>query len=129
MVGGERLGCRDIRGFDEALLASRDPGAPAPPRLVVVEPAGPPALFDRWAEDDVQVRRSLRLRRAEDGAEVLVVATLASHGFGVPSSLSVESVRADDRGEIVRSGVHLKVDVERTLARWDESAWGWPEHP
>lgn len=125
----DRLGCRDLRGFEEALLAALDPRAPSPPRIWILDPAttASPSLFDRWAEDAEQVRRTLVLRRARDGAEVRVVATLASHGFGVPTSIVVESVRAGDRGEIVRSGVHLKVDVERAPADQDEPAWGAPD--
>jgi hypothetical protein len=112
-----RLACREVRGFADALAAARDPRAPAPARLVLVAPAcGTRAWLDGWSEDAEQVRRSLVIRRALDDVEIAVVATLASHGYGVPTSLAVESVRADGQTAISRSGVHLKVDVEAALA-------------
>jgi hypothetical protein len=127
---GEPMSCHDVRGFDEALIAARDPLAPAPLRLVLVDTAAREresacAWLDAWAEDTEQVRRSFVIRRAIDGAEIAVVATLASHGFGVPTSLALESVREREGGDILRSGVHLKIDVARALARGD--AWGTPE--
>jgi len=70
------------------------------------------------------VRRTLVIRRAGDGAQVAIIATLASHGFGVPTSLAVESVREREGGEILRSGVHLKVDVHAVLARYDADIGG-----
>lgn len=117
------MSCRDVRGFDEALIAARDRLATAPQRLVIVDAAmddGERArhFLERWSEDTEQVRRTLLLRRAADGAEVEVVATLSSHGYGVPTSLAIESVRQRE-GHILRSGVHLKVDIERELARYE----------
>ena len=118
--GMPRFSCGDVRGFEDARDAALDPAAPAPSRLVLVAPGdetGP--WLERWAEDAEQVRRALVIRRALDGAEVAIVATLASHGYGVPTSLAVESVRAREDSEILRSGVHLKVDVDAALARHD----------
>jgi hypothetical protein len=113
----DTFGCRDVCGFADALEAARDPIAFAPSRLVIVAPeADTLAWIERWSEDADQVRRAIRIRRAADGAEVAIIATLASHGFGVPTSLSVESVRAREGGDILRSGVHLKVDVDALLA-------------
>lgn len=117
---GTRVSCRDVRGFGDALGAARDPIAPAPARLVIVAPEDDAlAWIEQWSEDAEQVRRSLVIRRAADGAHVVVIATLASYGFGVPTSLAVESVRARENDDILRSGVHLKVDVEALLARYD----------
>ena len=49
---GERVSCRDVRGFGEALEAARDPIALAPSRLVVVAPEDDAlAWIERWAED------------------------------------------------------------------------------
>jgi hypothetical protein len=118
--GTTRAACHEVRGFGEALVAARDPLAPAPLRLVI---AGlddqARAWLARWAEDAEQVRRTVVLRRAADGAQVAIIATLASHGFGVPTSLCVESVRSREGGDILRSGVHLKVDVQAVLAGCD----------
>lgn len=116
---GARVSCRDVRGFGEALVAAADPIAFAPTRLVLVAPEDDAlAWIEHWAEDAEQVRRSLVIRRAADGAQIAIVATLASYGFGVPTSLAVESVRAREGGDILRSGVYLKVDVAAALARF-----------
>jgi hypothetical protein len=116
-LGAEHVTCREVRGFGEAFEAACDPRAPAPPRLVLAGLDAPAvAWLERWAEDTEQVRRALSIRRDADGAQVAVVATLSSHGFGVPTSLAVESVRAGEDDEIRRSGVHLKVDVMAALA-------------
>lgn len=125
--GHAPMRCRDVRGFEEALEAARDATAAMPARLVIVDAAidaGERARLwlDAWSEDTAQVRRAFAIRRAGDGARVLVVATIASHGFGVPTSLSVESVRAEAAGDIARSGVHLTIEAER--AAWDDDAWG-----
>jgi len=116
-AGGERLACREVRSFAEAVVAARDALAPAPARLEIdgLDRAAS-AWVERWAEDAEQVRRSLSIRRGADGAEVTIIATLASHGYGVPTSLAVESVRARGSNDIVRSGVHLRVDVDAVLA-------------
>jgi hypothetical protein len=120
-AGAARLSCAEVGGFPEALTAAADPLAPAPSRLVIVEPAPATcAWIEHWAEDDEQVRREVLVRRARDGASVAVIATLASHGYGVPTALAVESVRARLDGDILRSGVHLRVDVEAVLAREHE---------
>lgn len=122
-AGAARLPCGEVGGFVEALAAAADPLAPAPLRLVIVEPApATSAWIEHWAEDDEQVRREVLVRRAHDGATVAVIATLASHGYGVPTAFAVESVRARLDGEILRSGVHLRVDVEAVLAREREPA-------
>jgi hypothetical protein len=76
------------------------------------------AWAEQWSEDAEQVRRSLVIRRVSDGAQIAVIATLASYGFGVPTSLAVESLRARETSDILRSGVHLKVDVAAALARF-----------
>jgi hypothetical protein len=128
-AGGERLSCREVKCFGEALLAARDPLAPAPLRLEIkgLDDVAS-AWLERWAEDAEQVRRSLTIRRDTDGAEVTIIATLASHGYGVPTSLAVESVRARGAGDILRSGVHLRVDVEAVLASRFEMDLG-PQDP
>jgi hypothetical protein len=115
---GARLPCGHVRGFDAALDAALDPRTAPPARLVLVTPEEDTSTWlERWAEDADQVRRALVIRRARDGAEVVIIATLASHGYGVPTSLAIESVRAREETDILRSGVHRKVDVEAALAR------------
>jgi hypothetical protein len=112
----EALGCAEVRGFGEALSAAQNPRLPAPARLVLVAPGGGAgAWLDGWAEDVEQVRRALVIRRSLDDTEIAVVATLASHGHGVPTSLAVESVRAPGSEALSRSGVHRRVDVEALL--------------
>lgn len=123
--GAVRVACADVRGFGEALVAARDPLADAPLRLLIVAPEDDARDFlEGWAEDADQVRRALVIRRADDGAAIAVVATLASHGSGVPTSLAVESVRAREDAAILRSGVHLRADVAAAMAAWDD-----PGHP
>ena len=118
-----RLACGEVRGFEDAVDAALDPSAPPPARLVLVAPDGDTTTWlERWAEDAEQVRRALEIRRAGGGDEIAVIATLASHGYGVPTSLAVESVRAREDSAILRSGVHLKADVEAALARHDTQA-------
>jgi hypothetical protein len=110
------LRCRDVHGFAEALLSAEDPRAPTPSRLAVVGPdEGALAWLEQWAEDVDQVRRHLTVRR-DDGAEVTLVATLATFGSHLPASLAVESIRARSGGAIHRSGVHPRAEVEAALA-------------
>jgi hypothetical protein len=55
------------------------------------------------------------------------VVTIASHGYGVETSLAVESVAApDDDGdhEVFRSGVHRKSHIEAALARYEAENHG-----
>jgi hypothetical protein len=113
------LGCRDVRGFREATLAAQDARAPAPARLALVAPDDAMvAWLERWAEDAEHVRRRFTLRRA-DGAAITVVATIASFGAGIPTSLAVESIGLLAGGPILRSGVHSRAEVEAALARYD----------
>jgi hypothetical protein len=110
------LRCRDVLGFREAVLAAEDPRAPTPARLVLVGPDEETcAWLDRWSEDVEQVRRRLTLRHA-GGIEVSLVATLASFGCGVATSLAVESIQPLAGGAILRSGVHSRAEVEAALA-------------
>jgi len=126
------LGCGDVHGFREASVAAIDPRAAAPLRLTIVAPEPElSAWLAAWAEDAEQVRRSLTICRRFDARAVDTIATIRSFGYGVETSLTVESVTAR-RGEqggyasapraILRSGVHLKVDVDAVLARYDEEA-------
>jgi hypothetical protein len=86
------LRCRDVVGFRDAVIAAEDPRAPTPARLALVGPDEETcAWLDRWSEDVEQVRRRLTLRH--DGAEISLVATLASFGAGVATSLAVESIQ------------------------------------
>lgn len=121
--GHGELACGDIRGFREAALAATDPRALRPQRLVLVAPEG--ELRDwlaAWAEDAEQVRRTITLCRRFDGKVIRAVVTLLAFGYGVETALAVESVsvrRGEDEGEeILRSGVHLKADIEAALARF-----------
>ncbi len=122
-VAGEPLVCADVRGFREALVAASDPRAPAPPRLILVAPSMPLiAWLEAWSLDDEQVRRTVAIARRFDSKEIRVVATICAHGYGVETALAVESVflsRSGAAAEILRSGVHLKADVEAALARYD----------
>ncbi len=119
--GAPAIACADVVGFGEALDAARDPRTPAPARLVIVAPdVAMAAWLDTWAEDPDRVRRSVVVRRRVDAAGFSAVATLASHGYGVPTSLAVESISTGEgRGIFLRSGVHPKVDVDAALARFD----------
>lgn len=119
--GAPAIACRDVLGFGEALRAAHDPYAPAPSRLVIVAPDRAMATWlDTWSEDPDRVRRAVVVRRRVDAAGVSAVATLASHGYGVPTSLAVESIAAGDgRDLFLRSGVHPKIEVEAALARRD----------
>jgi hypothetical protein len=119
------LGCADVQGFREAVVAALNPDASAPSRLALVAPeAATVAWLEDWAEDVAQVRRTLDVSRRLDGEAITVVATLASHGHGVDTSLAVESVRAPGRDDLFRSGVHARADVEAALARFDAGVWG-----
>jgi hypothetical protein len=107
--------CRDVIGFDEALVASEDPYAETPARLALVGlDDSATAWVAGWAEDVEQVRRRITIRRG-DGAEITMVATLATYGPSVPVSLSVESIRVQRTRSILRSGVHPRAEVEAAL--------------
>ena len=117
-VDGATLPCGAIHGFREALLATLDPRAQAPLRLALLATSIElDAWLDAWSEDATQVRRAISIRRRLDSKRVTVIVTLASHGFGVDPSLSIESVvspRGDKPPKITRSGTYLKVDVAAT---------------
>lgn len=117
--GSPPLPCGEILGFRESLVAVVDSRAQAPLRVgILAASLELDAWLDAWAEDDTQVRRTLTLRRRIDGRAVTVIATLASHGFGVDPSLALESV-ASPRGsappKVSRSGTYLKVDMREAL--------------
>jgi hypothetical protein len=118
-VDGETLACGEIHGFRDSLVAAADPRAQAPLRLTILAATIElDAWLDAWSEDDTQVRRTITLRRRLDDKAVTVIATLASHGFGIDPSLAVESVvipRGSKPLKITRSGTYLKVDVAATL--------------
>ncbi len=118
--GAGALGCVDVRGFRDALMAARDPRVAAPQRFVLIGPdASAASWLDAWAEDVAQVRRDIVLSRAFDGEEILAVVTIAAHGYGVETSLAIESLsaaRLSSSDDIFRSGVHLKADIEAALA-------------
>jgi hypothetical protein len=119
VAGGPALGCGEILGFREAVIAAGDPRAQAPLRLgVLATSIELDAWLDGWSEDDVQVRRAITVRRCLDNKAVTVIATLASHGYGVDPSIAVESVMAPRRSSpprISRSGTYQKVDVAMAL--------------
>jgi hypothetical protein len=119
---GSIMRCAEVIGFEEAEAAALDPRVAPPARLALVGPDEEAAAWlERWSEDAEQVRRRLVLCSAE-GFEITLVATIASFGGGVPTSLAVESIRAALGGDILRSGVHPKVEVEAALARYDALA-------
>ncbi len=127
--GAAPLGCRDVHGFREAVLAALEPRAPAPARLALVAPDDATlAWLERWAEDAEHVRRRITVRRA-DGTAVTVIATIASFGAGVAPSLAVESVRAPWGGAIHRSGVHSRAELEAALAHYDAESAGRGSEP
>ena len=104
---GHELVCREVRGFREAMLAAHDPCAPMPSRLVLVLPDAETAEWlSGWSEDSDRVRRTLTIRRLFDGKKVTAVATLASYGCGIDTSLGIESIAAEAEGPAFRSGVH-----------------------
>ena len=119
--GGEgELSCRHVRGFRDAVVAATDPQADVPPQLVLVAPSPAAATWlARWAEDTRCVRRSLTIRRIEDGERVTAVASLASYGYGIETAILVESIAPVIPGMpgIVRSGVHPKEAVDAVLGR------------
>lgn len=123
LIEGETapLWCEDARGFSDALDAAIDGDKPAPARLVLVGADDPTVRWlDEWAEDVEHVRRTITLHRRDDAEEVTLVATLASHGYGIDTSLALESVQSSTSGELLRSGVHLRGAVEAALAPLDE---------
>ena len=104
---GRTLVCREVRGFREAMLAAHDPRAPMPSRLVLLLPdAEMGEWLACWSEDSERVRRTITVRRLFDGKQVTAVATLASYGYAVDTSLGVESIAAEAAGPGFRSGVH-----------------------
>ena len=119
-VEGATLSCGEILGFRDALVAATDPRAQAPLRFAILATSIElDAWLDAWSEDATQVRRAITIRRRLDSKRVTVIATLASHGFGVDPSLSIESVvspRGSKPPKITRSGTYLKVDVATTLS-------------
>jgi hypothetical protein len=119
-AGSGEVGCRDVPGFREAVVAAKDPRAPTPARIALVGPDdAASAWLERWAEDVEQVRRHLTVRRA-DGAEITLVATIASFGEGIPTSLAVESIGPLGGGGVLRSGVHPRAEVDAALARYND---------
>jgi hypothetical protein len=122
--------CGDVRGFREASVAAVDPRAAAPQRLVIVAPEPElSAWLEAWAEDSAQIRRGLTICRRFDSRAIDAIATIGSFGHGVETSLVIESVTAGvapgaktTPRAILRSGVHLKVDVDAVLARYDAQA-------
>lgn len=119
VAGAPAFSCGEILGFREAMIAAGDPRAQAPLRLgIIATTIELDAWLDGWSEDDVQVRRAVTVRRCLDNKAVTVIATLASHGYGVAPSLTVESVMTPRRSSpprISRSGTYTKVDVATAL--------------
>jgi hypothetical protein len=118
--GAGPLGCVDVRGFRDAIRAAADPHVAAPQRFVIIGPdARAASWLDAWAEDVARVRRNIVVSRRFDGEEVIAIVTIAAHGYGIQTSLAIESLRATRGGssdDIFRSGVHLKADLEALLA-------------
>ena len=119
VAGAAPLSCGEILGFRESMVAAGDPRAKEPLRLgFLATSIELDAWLDAWSEDDVQVRRTLTVRRNLDNRAFTVIATLASHGYGVDPSIVVESVmspRGANPPKISRSGTYLKVDVATAL--------------
>lgn len=119
VAGVGSLFCGEILGFRESTLAAADSRAQAPLRLgFLAASVELDAWLDAWSEDATQVRRTITIRRRLDDKAVTVIATLASHGYGVDPSLSVESVvnpRRSSPPKITRSGTYSKIDVTSAL--------------
>ncbi len=117
------LPCRLVRGFQEAVVAARDPRLPMPSRLVIVSPDV--ATFNwlaAWSEDDEQVRRTLSIRRRSDGAMFIAVVTLAAFGYATHTSLTIESLTLPSQGRrVVRSGVHPKSFLDAIRSHYKRS--------
>jgi len=115
----ERLSCRYVMGFREALQAAQDPAMPMTPRLMIVAPSEETDQWlARWAEDTEQVRRTLTICRRRDKSKITAVVTLAAYGHGTQTSLAVESLTLPwQRNRIVRSGVHPKSFLDAVLAQ------------
>lgn len=117
------LPCRLVRGFQDAVLAARDPRLPMPSRLVIISPDI--ATFNwlaAWSEDDEQVRRTISIRRRGDGAIVIAVVTLAAFGYATHTSLTIESLTLPSQGRrVVRSGVHPKSFLATIRAHYKRS--------
>ncbi len=117
------LPCRLVRGFQDAVVAARDPRLPMPSRLVIVSPAV--ATFNwlaAWSEDDEQVRRTLNIRRRCDGAQLIAVVTLAAFGYATHTALTIESLTLpSQRRRVVRSGVHPKSFLDTIRAHYKRS--------
>lgn len=115
--------CKLVRGFQDAIVAARDPRTPLPSRLVIVSPDV--TTFEwlaAWSEDDEQVRRTLSIRRRCDGETVIAVVTLAAFGYATHTALTVESLTMpSQRRRIVRSGVHQKSFLAAILAHHKRS--------
>jgi hypothetical protein len=111
--------CALVSGFEGAARAARDPRAPAPARLSLVAPnAAMQAWLARWAEDTELVRRTFTIRRVLDGACVTAVATIASYGYGIDTSLAIESVSvpwSSPERRVFRSGVHSREAIDAAL--------------
>ena len=116
---GRVVGCREVRGFHEAVMAAEDELAEAPPRLWLSGlDDDARAFIEAWSEDCERVRRTLSIRRLLDDRELTAVVTLASYGPGVETSLSLESLTPGPVGAIpalLRSGVHPRATVEAVL--------------
>jgi hypothetical protein len=112
-----QLFCREVRGFRDATLAAADPQAPMPARMVLVVPDVEMAEWLRcWSEDSDHIRRTLTIRRLYDGRKVTAVATLASYGSGIDTSLGIESITTTFRPcALVRSGVHPAAALDEAL--------------
>jgi len=87
-----------------------------PSRLVLILPdAEMGEWLARWSEDAERVRRTITVRRLFDGKQVTTVATLASYGHSIDTSLGVESVtlsKGEADGPAFRSGVHGRSSTE-----------------
>jgi hypothetical protein len=123
----QRMGCLDVRGFADALLAADDATVALPSRLNLVDPSDAACdWLTRWSEDTEQVRRTIMVRRRCDGMRLMAVVTLSSYGAGTETSLAVESATMPWRpAGTVRSGVHPKATIDQ--ARPATSSCGDPD--
>lgn len=115
--------CKLVQGFDEALVAAKDPRIPMPSRLVIGAPDQ--TTFEwlaSWSEDVEQVRRTIRIHRCSDAQTVIAVVTLAAFGRSIPTGLTIESITLpSQRRRIVRSGVHPKSFLSTIRAHYERT--------
>jgi hypothetical protein len=90
--------CRDVRGFQATLLASRDRAKAHSGRLVLVVPdLEMEDWLARWADDVAHSRRTLTITRRTDGSQIRLVGTILTYGYGVDTTIRIERLEHSAR--------------------------------